>query len=56
MSPQESAANRVAATELIPILAEKVPGARGARAWVCRNYACGAPIDDEKALRAELAR
>jgi uncharacterized protein YyaL (SSP411 family) len=56
MSARETGARSSQAQELVPILAGKDPGPRGARAWVCRNYACGAPIDDEKALLAELAR
>jgi uncharacterized protein YyaL (SSP411 family) len=56
MSPAESRAGSTPADALVPILAGKIPGPHGARAWVCRNYTCGAPIDDEKALRAELAR
>ncbi|MCY2960043.1 MAG: thioredoxin domain-containing protein [Planctomycetota bacterium] len=41
--------------DLVPLLRDKPPGANGARAYVCRNWACQAPLDDAAALRAELA-
>ncbi len=42
-------------TKLIPLLLDKPSGTRGARAYVCRNWSCGNPVDDATALRAELA-
>jgi uncharacterized protein YyaL (SSP411 family) len=35
---------------LIPLVDGKVAGAGGARAYVCRNYACQAPVDTREAL------
>ncbi len=40
--------------ELVPLLAGKEPGARGGRAYLCRNWSCQAPIDDPAELRAAL--
>ncbi len=40
---------------LLPILEGKTPGPDGARAYVCRNYACGAPADTREALGRALA-
>jgi len=56
-SPQRvvAFANSTADTKLVPLLAEKTPGSRGARAYVCRNWTCAAPIDEPSALIAELA-
>ncbi|MBL8863885.1 MAG: thioredoxin domain-containing protein [Planctomycetes bacterium] len=42
--------------ELLPLLADKAPGPVGARAYVCRNWSCGAPLDDPRSLRAVLAQ
>jgi len=41
--------------ELVPLLRQKTPGPKGARAYVCRNWACQAPAEDAAALRSELA-
>ena len=40
--------------ELIPLLAGRDAPAGGARAYVCRNHACGAPIDDAATLSEAL--
>jgi uncharacterized protein YyaL (SSP411 family) len=42
-------------TSLLPLLSDKTPGPGGARAFVCRNYACGLPAADPAGLRAQLA-
>ena len=39
---------------LIPLLEGKTPGAGGARAFVCRSYACRAPVDTPEALGEAL--
>ena len=41
--------------DLMPILSEKDAPAGEARAFVCRNYACQAPVDSAEALREELS-
>jgi len=41
--------------DLMPLLAEKDAPAGEARAFVCRNYACQAPVDSAEALAEELA-
>jgi hypothetical protein len=41
--------------ELMPVLDGKRAGARGARVFVCQNYACQAPVETLEALRAQLA-
>ena len=43
------------AAQLMPLLADKSAGRVGARAYVCRDHACQAPIDDAQALKAEIA-
>ena len=42
--------------ERIPLLAQRPAPASGARAYVCRNYACGAPVSSPDSLREELRR
>jgi len=42
--------------DLIPLLRDKTPSSKGARAYVCRNWSCGSPADDADALRAEIRR
>jgi len=56
-SPQRvvAFAGSMADSKLVPLLAEKTPGAQGARAYVCRNWTCAAPIDEPAALVAALA-
>ncbi|MCC6405821.1 MAG: thioredoxin domain-containing protein [Planctomycetes bacterium] len=39
---------------LMPILVDRHAPAAGARAWVCRNYACRRPVDSARELLAEL--
>ncbi|MBL8859262.1 MAG: thioredoxin domain-containing protein [Planctomycetes bacterium] len=41
-------------SKLMPLLEGKVAGAGAERVWVCRNYACQAPVDDAGALEAEI--
>jgi uncharacterized protein YyaL (SSP411 family) len=41
-------------TELMPLLAEKSAPEGGARGYVCRNYACQAPVESAEALRSQL--
>ncbi len=41
-------------TALMPLLAEKTAPPGQARAYVCRNYACGAPLATADALAREL--
>jgi uncharacterized protein YyaL (SSP411 family) len=40
--------------DLMPILDGKTPANTGPRAYVCRNYACRAPVTDVQALLDEL--
>jgi uncharacterized protein YyaL (SSP411 family) len=40
---------------LIPLLEGRDAGPRGARAFVCRNYACRAPAEDPRELARQLA-
>jgi len=40
--------------ELIPLLADRPVPAAGARAYVCRSYACKEPVDDAEALGRQL--
>jgi len=40
----------------IPLLRDRPPPAHGALAYVCRNYACGAPVSNPDALRRELEK
>jgi uncharacterized protein YyaL (SSP411 family) len=40
--------------DLVPLLRDKDAGPRGARAYVCRNWSCRAPVEDPAALQAEL--
>jgi hypothetical protein len=40
--------------DLIPLLAERIAPEGGARAYVCRNYACKQPVDTVEALTAQL--
>jgi uncharacterized protein YyaL (SSP411 family) len=42
-------------TDLLPLADGKTPGPSGARAYVCRNYACREPADSREALRRILA-
>ncbi len=42
--------------EQIPLLRDRPPPPRGALAYVCRNYACAAPVADPQALRGELEK
>jgi len=41
--------------DLLPVTRERAPGAK-ARAFVCRDYACRAPVAEPAALRTELLR
>ncbi len=47
-------AARDADAKLIPLLADRPPPERGARAFVCRNYACLAPVESAEALARSL--
>jgi uncharacterized protein YyaL (SSP411 family) len=47
-------ASRDADVELMPILDGKTAPASGARAYVCRNYACKEPADDVETLARQL--
>ncbi len=38
----------------IELLRDKTPGPNGARAYVCRNWSCQAPVEDAATLRSEL--
>ena len=40
----------------IPLLRDRPPPAQGALAYVCRNYACSAPVSGPEALRRELEK
>jgi len=40
----------------LPLLRDRPPPAHGALAYVCRNYACSAPVSDPDALRRELEK
>ncbi len=40
--------------DLVPLLRGKDAGPRGARAYVCRNWSCRAPVEDPAALKSEL--
>jgi uncharacterized protein YyaL (SSP411 family) len=40
---------------LLPVAEGKTPGPGGARAYVCRNYACRQPVDTVEALREALS-
>ena len=40
---------------LVPLTEGKEPADGGARAFLCRNYACGQPADDAATLREQLA-
>jgi hypothetical protein len=42
--------------ERIPLLRDRPPPPRGALAYVCRNYACRAPVSEPAALRGELEK
>jgi uncharacterized protein YyaL (SSP411 family) len=43
-------------TDLIPLLEDRTPASEtGARAFVCRNYACQLPVDTAEALAEQLA-
>jgi uncharacterized protein YyaL (SSP411 family) len=42
-------------TDLIPLLENRDAGPRGARAFVCRNYACRLPAEDAAELAKQLA-
>ncbi|MFN0006884.1 MAG: thioredoxin domain-containing protein [Planctomycetota bacterium] len=39
---------------LLPLLEDKQPGPGGARAYVCRNYACREPVESAEALGSTL--
>ena len=56
-SPQRvvAGAGSLADSKLVPLLAEKTPSPRGARAYVCRNWTCAAPVDEPAELVAALA-
>jgi hypothetical protein len=41
--------------DLMPFLQDRAPGAHGARAYVCRNYACQEPVDSAQRLADALA-
>ncbi len=41
--------------DLVPLLSDRDAGEGGARAYVCRNYACKLPVDDVEGLREQLA-
>jgi uncharacterized protein YyaL (SSP411 family) len=43
-------------TTLLPLLADKTPGPSGARAYVCEQFLCSAPVDSAEQLATELAR
>jgi uncharacterized protein YyaL (SSP411 family) len=45
-----------AAPASIPLLRDRPPPAHGALAYVCRNYACRAPVTAPEALRRELEK
>ena len=45
-----------AETALLPLLEGKTPGATGARAYVCEDQRCLAPVDTPEALQAQLVR
>jgi uncharacterized protein YyaL (SSP411 family) len=40
---------------LVPLVANRASGPKGARAFVCRNYSCLEPADDLDVLRAQLS-
>jgi uncharacterized protein YyaL (SSP411 family) len=42
-------------TSLLPLLADKTSGLAGARAYVCEQFRCLAPVDSPEALRAQLS-
>jgi uncharacterized protein YyaL (SSP411 family) len=42
-------------SDLIPLLEARTPGPSGARAYVCRNYACTNPTEDPRELARLLA-
>jgi uncharacterized protein YyaL (SSP411 family) len=48
-------ARRGADTELLPLLANKTPGADAARVYVCEDFRCLAPFDSTDSLRRALA-
>jgi len=50
-----SAAQQAALAGLLPIVAAMKPVDGRAAAYVCRDFACGAPTPDERALAAALA-
>ena len=41
-------------TDLMPLLDQKTPLNSSPRAFVCRNYACRAPVTTAEALAADL--
>ena len=47
-------ANAGSDRDLIPLLAGREPGSGGARAFVCRNFACHLPANDREELRSRL--
>jgi uncharacterized protein YyaL (SSP411 family) len=40
---------------LIPLIESREAGSNGARAFVCRNYACALPAESARALAEQLA-
>ncbi len=40
--------------ELVPLLRERAPSKTGARAYVCRNFACKQPVDTAEELARQL--
>ncbi len=38
----------------VPLLADRSPGATGARSFVCRNFVCDLPTDTPEGLRSQL--
>jgi uncharacterized protein YyaL (SSP411 family) len=48
-------AHAAADSTLLPLLADKPAGATGARAYVCEDFRCLAPVDTVSELAALLA-
>ena len=47
-------ADRRADASLIPLVEDREPGPRGARAFVCRSWACQEPVEDPEGLASLL--